>query len=101
MGVAEPEATFSVCFGAVFPVWPPIKYASMLAEKIQQFNSKVWLVNTGWSDGSNDVGSRMKLPFTRAMLDAIHSGSLDDVSYEEDPTLGFQIPTSCPRYRLK
>ena len=96
VSVTEPEATFSACFGAAFIVWPPIKYAHMLAEKIQQFNSNVWLVNTGWSGGSYGVGSRIKLPFTRAILDAIHSGSLDNVSYDEDPTFGSQIPTSCP-----
>ena len=56
MGVTEPEATFSACFGAAFMVWHPSKYAEMLAEKIREHDARVWLVNTGWSGGPYGVG---------------------------------------------
>tara|TARA_B100001750_G_scaffold68195_1_gene54273 strand:+ start:5479 stop:7050 length:1572 start_codon:yes stop_codon:yes gene_type:complete len=96
MGVTEPEATFSACFGAAFLVWHPTKYAEMLAEKIREFGSNVWLVNTGWTGGGFGEGSRISLPYTRAIIDAIHSGDLDDVACQEDETFGFQVPTECP-----
>ena len=96
MGVTEPEATFSACFGAAFLVWHPTKYAEMLAEKIREFGSNVWLVNTGWTGGGYGVGSRISLPYTRAIIDAIHSGDLDDVACQEDETFGFQVPAECP-----
>ncbi len=96
MGVTEPEATFSACFGAAFLVWHPTKYAEMLAEKIRDFGSNVWLVNTGWTGGPHGVGSRINLPYTRAIIDAIHSGALNDVACQEDETFGFAVPTECP-----
>jgi len=96
MGVTEPEATFSACFGAAFLVWHPTKYAEMLAEKIREFGSNVWLVNTGWTGGGYGVGSRINLPYTRAIIDAIHSGALNDVPCQEDETFGFAVPTECP-----
>ncbi|MBX6315739.1 MAG: phosphoenolpyruvate carboxykinase (ATP), partial [Isosphaeraceae bacterium] len=70
VGISEPQATFSACFGAPFLVWHPSRYAEMLAEKIQRHRANVWLVNTGWSGGSYGVGKRMRLAFTRAILDA-------------------------------
>ncbi len=73
-GVTEPEATFSACFGGVFLMWHPMKYASMLAEKMEKYGTTAWLINTGWTGGRYGVGSRIKLRFTRAILDAIHSG---------------------------
>src|SRR6266481_3690684 len=72
VGVTEPQATFSACFGAPFMVWHPAKYAELLASKMKQHNVNVWLVNTGWSGGSYGKGSRIKLKYTRAILDAIH-----------------------------
>ncbi len=96
MGVTEPQATFSACFGAAFLVWHPAKYAELLAEKMKKHGSSAWLVNTGWSGGAYGVGSRMKLAYTRSIIDAIHSGALSDVAREEDPVFGFQIPTTCP-----
>ena len=96
MGVTEPEATFSACFGAAFLVWHPTKYAEMLAAKIREFGSNVWLVNTGWTGGGYGVGSRISLPYTRAIIDAIHSGELDQAACQEDETFGFQVPVECP-----
>ncbi|BBM84889.1 phosphoenolpyruvate carboxykinase (ATP) [Candidatus Uabimicrobium amorphum] len=96
MGVTEPEATFSACFGAAFLVWHPGKYAEMLAEKMQKHGAKAWLVNTGWSGGTYGVGARIKLKATRAIIDAINDNRLDDIETVEDPIFGFAIPTSCP-----
>jgi len=96
VGVKEPQATFSACFGAPFMVWHPAKYAELLAEKINKHNANVWLVNTGWSGGAYGVGKRMSLKVTRAILDAIHDGSLERAKYETFPVFNLQVPTSCP-----
>ncbi len=96
MGVTEPEATFSSCFGAPFLVWHPTKYAELLAEKMKSQGAKVWLVNTGWTGGPYGVGKRMSIAHTRAIIDAIHSGALNDAPSEQDPTFGVQVPTTCP-----
>ncbi|MCL4135154.1 UNVERIFIED_CONTAM: hypothetical protein GTU68_032422 [Idotea baltica] len=96
MGVSEPEATFSACFGAAFMMWHPNKYAELLAEKIKKHNAQAWLVNTGWTGGSYGVGSRIKLKYTRAIIDAIQSGAFDQVETVVDPNFGFEVPLSCP-----
>ena len=96
MGVTEPQATFSACFGDVFMVWHPSKYAELLAEKMEEHGATAWLVNTGWTGGAHGVGSRMKLKYTRAIIDAIHDGSLDNVETVIDPIFGFEVPTTCP-----
>lgn len=96
MGVTEPTATFSACFGAAFMVWHPSKYAELLAQKIKENNTNVWLVNTGWVGGGYGVGSRIKLKYTRAIIDAIHSGELENTPKITEPTFGIQIPTECP-----
>ncbi len=96
MGVTEPEATFSACFGAAFMVWHPSKYAELLAERIQQHGTQVWLVNTGWSGGGHGVGERMSLKHTRAIIDSVLDGSLRDAPTVQDARFGFQIPTTCP-----
>ena len=96
MGVTEPEATFSACFGAAFMMWHPNKYAELLAEKIKKYNAKAWLVNTGWTGGAFGVGSRIKLKYTRAIIDAIHNGDFDNVPMVEEPHFGLQVPTTCP-----
>ena len=95
VGVTEPETTFSACFGAAFLVWPPTKYAELLAEKMRVHGSEAWLVNTGWSGGAYGTGSRMKLQYTRAIIDAIHSGELAKAETEKDPFFGVAVPTSC------
>jgi phosphoenolpyruvate carboxykinase (ATP) len=96
VGITEPATTFSPCFGGPFLVWHPAKYAEMLADKIKQHNARVWLVNTGWSGGSYGTGSRMKLSLTRAIVDAIHTGTLSDVPTKPDPIFGVGIPTAVP-----
>jgi phosphoenolpyruvate carboxykinase (ATP) len=95
MGVTAPQATFSACFGAAFMVWHPSKYAELLAEKMEEHGATAWLVNTGWTGGPHGVGSRISLKYTRAIIDAIHDGSLDNVRFEEDPLFGLAVPTSC------
>lgn len=96
MGVTEPTATFSTCFGAAFMVWHPSKYAELLAEKIEQHDTNVWLVNTGWSGGGYGTGRRMSLQNTRGIIDAIHSGALVEAETVRDENFGFQVPTACP-----
>jgi len=95
VGIVEPEATFSACFGDAFLVWHPTRYAELLAEKVKQHIVDVWLVSTGWTGGPYGVGSRMKLKYTRAIIDSIHSGELANVPYETLPIFNFQIPTKC------
>jgi phosphoenolpyruvate carboxykinase (ATP) len=96
VGVVEPTTTFSPCFGGPFLVWHPAKYAELLADKMKHHSVNVWLVNTGWSGGSYGVGSRMKLSFTRAIIDAIHAGKLADAPTQRDPIFGLNVVTSCP-----
>jgi phosphoenolpyruvate carboxykinase (ATP) len=95
-GVTEPQATFSACFGAVFLVWHPTKYADMLGKLIDKHGSTVWLVNTGWSGGGYGVGKRMKLSYTRAMVRAVLSGELKNAPSETDPFFGLSIPKAVP-----
>jgi phosphoenolpyruvate carboxykinase (ATP) len=96
VGVTEPQTTFSACFGAAFLVWHPTRYAEMLAAKMKEFGSHAWLVNTGWSGGAVGTGSRIKLKYTRAIIDAIHDGSLTKVQFQTDPIFGLAIPVACP-----
>ena len=93
-GVKEPTATFSACFGAVFLVWHPTKYAEMLGRLIDAHGCRVWLVNTGWSGGPYGVGQRMPIAYTRSMVRAILDGTLDDVATREDPVFGLAVPTA-------
>lgn len=92
MGVKEPKATFSACYGAPFMVWHPLTYASLLARKIKSSNCDVWLVNTGWTGGKYGEGHRISLKHTRAILDAIHSGSLDKAQWEKIEAFDLTIP---------
>ena len=96
MGVTEPAATFSACFGAPFLVWHPAKYAELLAEKMKQHKVNVWLINTGWSGGSHGIGARIKLKFTRAIIDAIHAGTLASAPTQLDPIFGLLVVTRVP-----
>ena len=90
----EPQATFSPCFGGPFLVWHPSKYAELLAAKMKQHNARVWLVNTGWSGGGYGVGKRIKLAYTRAIIDAIHSGALAE--REDQDAIRSSASTSSP-----
>jgi len=92
MGVTEPQATFSANFGAAFMMWHPNKYAELLADKMKNHGAKAWLVNTGWTG----TGSRIKLKYTRAIIDAIHNGSFDGVETVMESHFGLEIPTTCP-----
>lgn len=92
-GIKEPTATFSACFGAAFIMFHPTKYAAMLSEKMQKHGATGWLVNTGWSAGSYGVGSRIKLAYTRKIIDAIHSGELLEANYTKTEVFGLEIPT--------
>ena len=96
MGVTEPQATFSPCFGGPFLVWHPSKYAELLAAKMKRHNARVWLVNTGWRGGAHGTGQRISLKHTRAIVDAIHSGALAKAKTQRDPTFGFDVVTECP-----
>jgi len=96
VGVTEPEATFSPCFGGPCLVWHPGKYAELLSQKIHQHGAQVWLVNTGWSGGPFGTGSRIKLAFTRAILDGIHAGQLNDAPTVAEPFFGLNVISACP-----
>jgi len=95
VGVTEPQATFSACFGDAFIVYHPSKYAEMLAEKMRKHSASSWLVNTGWVGGPYGTGNRIKLRYTRAIIDAIHSGELAKVESAPLPYFGFQVPKKC------
>jgi phosphoenolpyruvate carboxykinase (ATP) len=91
-GVTEPQATFSACFGAVFLVWHPTKYAQMLGDLLDTHKASVWLVNTGWTGGAYGVGTRMKLAYTRAMVRAVLAGKLATSPLKVDPVFGLAVP---------
>ena len=91
----EPQATFSACFGAPFMALHPYAYAQLLREKILKHNVKCWLVNTGWVGGPYGVGSRIKLKYTRQMINAALSGALEKSSFAEENVFGLKIPKEC------
>ena len=95
-GVKEPQPSFSACFGAPFMPLHPTVYAEMLSRKMKEANVKVWLVNTGWTGGPYGIGQRMKLKYTRAMINAALSGSLDTVAYKNHDFFGIKMPMECP-----
>jgi phosphoenolpyruvate carboxykinase (ATP) len=95
-GVTEPTPNFSACFGGPFLPRPAMLYAEMLAKRIDEHNSDVWLLNTGWTGGPYGTGSRFKLAYTRAFVTAILDGSLRNVKFERHPIFGLQMPISAP-----
>lgn len=95
MGITEPKATFSACFGAAFLIWHPTKYAEMLAEKMREHGATAWLVNTGWTGGAYGTGERISLKHTRAIINAIHDGTLATSETARDEYFGLAIPKSC------
>ena len=96
IGVKEPNATFSACFGAPFMPRHPGEYAAMLAERLARWNVPVWLVNTGWTGGPYGTGERMNINHTRTMVRAALNGQLDGVPTRTDPIFSVEVPTSCP-----
>ena len=94
-GVKEPKPTFSTCFGAPFMPRDPVVYATMLRERLAARGVRCWLVNTGWSGGPFGVGQRMKIAFTRKLLQAALDGSLDGVEYIAHPVFRVLVPASC------
>jgi phosphoenolpyruvate carboxykinase (ATP) len=91
-GITSPEATFSTCFGSPFLPLPATVYAEMLGKKIAEHNSQVFLVNTGWTGGEYGVGNRMKLAYTRSMVQAALEGELNNVETVKDSIFGLDIP---------
>ncbi|MGS1017643.1 phosphoenolpyruvate carboxykinase [Allosphingosinicella humi] len=96
IGVTEPEATFSTCFGAPFMPRHPSIYGNLLKERIAKGAVDCWLVNTGWTGGKYGVGKRMPIKATRALLNAALDGSLKNAEFRTDPCFGFQVPVSVP-----
>lgn len=94
VGVKEPQATFSACFGEPFLVWHPLKYAEMLAQKMQEHDVPCYLVSTGWVGGGYGVGSRIKIRYSRAIVDAVNDGSIEKSQFDQDPVFGFLVPRS-------
>ena len=96
IGVTEPEATFSTCFGAPFMPRHPSVYGNLLKERIAKGQVQCWLVNTGWTGGKYGVGNRMPIKATRALLNAALDGSLNSAGFRKDPNFGFEVPVSVP-----
>ena len=94
-GITEPVPTFSTLFGEPFMPLHPDVYAHMLGEKIEKYNTKVYLVNTGWTGGSYGTGNRMKLSYTRAMITAALNGELDTAAYKHDAVFNLDVPQHC------
>jgi phosphoenolpyruvate carboxykinase (ATP) len=95
-GVKEPQPNFSTCFASPFIPLRPKVYAEMLGRRMQEHGSQCWLVNTGWFGGPYGTGSRMKLAYTRAMVNAAIEGALENVEFETDPAFGLTVPKSVP-----
>jgi phosphoenolpyruvate carboxykinase (ATP) len=98
VGVTEPQAAFSACFGAPFMAHKPVVYAKLLRAKMEQHKTRCILLNTGWSGGAYGTGKRISIKDTRALLNAALRGDLDEgkVQYEMHPILNLKMPTSCP-----
>lgn len=94
LGVTEPQPSFSACFGAAFLLLDPTVYASLLTKKMEKHHSNAWLINTGWIGGPVGVGHRIDIPSTRAIINAIHNGSLRNEEYETIPFFNLSIPKS-------
>lgn len=91
-GIKEPIPNFSACFGAAFMTLHPTRYADLLKEKLEKHGSQTYLVNSGWTGGAYGVGERMSIKTTRACIDAIMSGHMDEVAWRKDETFGFEVP---------
>ena len=96
VGITEPQATFSACFGDPFMSQKPSVYAELLAKRMDEHDTRCILLNTGWTGGPYGTGNRMSLRHTRALLNAALSGEFDDSDIEIEPILNLRMPTSCP-----
>lgn len=96
VGVTEPQAAFSACFGAPFMAQKPPVYARLLAEKMRTARARCVLLNTGWSGGPYGVGKRISIGHTRALLNAALAGELDGVEQESHPVFNLKMPKRCP-----
>ncbi len=96
IGVTEPEATFSTCFGAAFMPRHPSVYGNLLKDRIARGGAQCWLVNTGWTGGKYGTGKRMPIKATRALLNAALDGSLNQAEFRKDPNFGFDVPVAVP-----
>lgn len=101
IGVTEPSATFSTCFGAPFMPRHPSIYGNLLKERIAKGGVDCWLVNTGWTGGQYGVGHRMPIKVTRALLNAALDGSLNNAEFRTDPNFGFKVPVAVPGVESK
>ena len=95
VGIKEPQATFSACFGAPFMPRHPSVYADLLASKMAEHGARCWLLNTGWVSGGYGKSKRIRIKWTRALLNAALDGSLNDATFVTDPRFGFDVPQSC------
>ncbi|GMI10829.1 hypothetical protein TrLO_g15780 [Triparma laevis f. longispina] len=95
-GITEPTPNFSPCFGAAFLTVHPTRYAELLQTKLETHGTEAFLVNTGWSGGGHGVGERMSIKDTRACINAILDGSINDAEFETDEIFGFAMPKSLP-----
>jgi phosphoenolpyruvate carboxykinase (ATP) len=91
-GITEPVATFSACFGEAFLPLHPTVYAKLLGEKIDKYDVNVYLVNTGWTGGEYGVGKRMSIKDTRACINAILDGSINNCEFDTTKTFRLQVP---------
>ena len=96
-GITEPKETFSQCFGAPFMPLHAKEYAKMLGQKIAEHNTRVYLINTGWSGGPYGVGKRIDLKYTRAMVTSALNGDLEKTPFKHNDIFNLEIPTLCPR----
>ena len=95
VGVVEPQATFSACFGAPFMPMHPSVYANLLSKKVAENNASCWLLNTGWVAGGYGNSKRIKIRWTRALLNAALDGTLNNTEFVVDQRFGFEIPATC------
>lgn len=95
LGVKEPQATFSACFGAPFMALPPTVYARLFMKRIQTHRARCWLLNTGWAGKPYGEGERIRIAYSRALVKNVLSGALGQGEFERDPLFGFMIPKAC------
>ena len=94
--ITTPKVVFSTCFGAPFLPLPAVQYAALLIKRLEENPATAWLVNTGWVRGPYGEGSRIALNYTRAMVDAALSGTLDKIGFIKESAFDLFIPKSCP-----